>query len=132
MAINVSNAAERRQLTALVNAQTFKTLKLFQNDYIPDANTDTANFTEANFGGYAAQNPTWGAVATDVEGNATTTSNTLNFASSSAGPQTIYGYYVVDNAGAYTFGERFPAPIAISNVTAPIAVTVLYKLRQIP
>jgi hypothetical protein len=132
VSIIVSNPAERRQLQALLTANQFKTCKLYKNDYTPDANADTGSFVEADFTGYAAVTPTWGTVSTDVEGNAATVSGSIVYTSSTPTAQTVYGYYVVDNAGSLSFCERFSTPRSISSGTGPIDLTILFKLRQIP
>lgn len=87
------------------------TLRLFKNDKVP-ADTDTvADYTEANFTGYAA-------IATNAWGNAFL--NAGNIAEIDETNRTftqtgvivtnlVYGYYVTDGAGNLIFAERNPA-----------------------
>jgi hypothetical protein len=89
-------------------------LRLFRNDYTPNAGSTLASFTEASFLGYFRYDLTragW-TVPTIVDGRAVTDWTAAEVKWTAAGgPQTIYGYYVIAPATAkVAWGERFDDP----------------------
>ena len=84
-------------------------VKLFKNDYTPVAGTVLANLTEADFTGYAVQNVNNPATqaALDVNNRAVTFWDLVSWTKNGATGNTIYGYWVVDNAGNFLWVERF-------------------------
>lgn len=88
-----------------------------------------ADFTEADFDGYAAQNPPWGAPALDGSfiGNMVTGVVTFTAGGALAGPQTIHAVYVTypDPTDAGTekllFFERLSPTVTVSNPGEEVA-----------
>lgn len=108
-------------------------LKLFKNDYTPVDTSTLANFTEADFDGYAPITlNAWGnafingsniAEIDEVVRTFTCTGNTT--------PNTIYGYYLEDVANQYLFAERNPAGgIAINTAGQVYVVWPRVTLRN--
>jgi len=91
------------------------TIKLFKNDMVPDVGTVLADFTEADFSGYAAQAvATWGVPYIDqVNGGVSITAPAHQFqaANPTTVPNTVYGYYLEDTGGNLVQAGRFDAPI---------------------
>jgi len=85
---------------------------LFQNDYTPIPGSDISNYTECTFPGYSsAVIPVadWGTVTVSAHVASSTLSSELEFTADSSGfsSQSVYGYYVLDSADVYKYGERF-------------------------
>lgn len=84
-------------------------LKLYKNNYTPDANSTAANFTEADFSGYSAKTlvrASWN-TSTTVSGKASTSYPQQTW---TCGVTTndIYGYYVLGaDSGVVLWAERF-------------------------
>lgn len=88
------------------------------------ATTTLANFTEAAFGGYAAQTPTWGApVLNGASTHAPSQGTTVFFSNTSGANQTVAGYYLLDALGNLLAAEVFGAPITIPTAVS-LAVTL--------
>lgn len=110
-------------------------LRLFQNDYLIDAETVEGDFTEATFTGYTEKMLTrtnWTAPAI-VDGKAVTTytSTSQTWTVGAGTPNTIYGYYVVDDdSGEVVWGENFPAPLAMVE-GASLAILPTFKLDEL-
>lgn len=133
MAQKIPDLSEVKALQAWLELEDLD-LKLFKNNHVP-ADTDTAaDYTEANFTGYAAEPlvmGSWvytpGSPSTAVYGDVVYTS------SAGSQSQIVYGYYVVQRiSGDLMFAERFDdndpeAPYTIVNVgdtiTVPLATT---------
>lgn len=99
-------------------AFTTPTVRLAKANPVPaDADMTLADFTEADFDGYAAQNPAWGAPALDGAFIANMVTGVVTFTAGAglASPQTIYAVYVT-----------FPDP------TAGGAPDLLYFERLVP
>ena len=119
MSLIVPLAALPKHLDYLVGAwQTPVTLKLFQNDLTPDADTVLGDFVEADFTGYTSKN----ASALGFSAAAVVPPRALV----SSGPFTwtvgnpvitgnyVFGYYVIDGFGDLLWCERpasGPAPM---------------------
>jgi len=90
---------------------------LFQNDIEPDDDTVLADFDEADFDGYVAVDippADYGAVAVVAHVAITTsTTDAVYTADSTASTQVIYGYFVLDGAGALIWAESFNTPRTI-------------------
>jgi len=89
---------------------------LFQNDFKPRVSMLLADLQICNFSGYPGLLVSFGWTIPDYAGGfATTTANELTW-DHSGGPvgNFVYGYYVVDSAGALVWAERFcPAPMRV-------------------
>jgi len=102
-------------------------IALYRNDYIPVAASVLADFTEANFPGYAPQsistpNPAFlnGGMAAEVDADLVTFTQT-------AGPaQVVYGYFVYDAALVVVAAQRFPAPVNMTGAGASLDVGVKF------
>jgi len=107
-----------------VAAQRLKTIKLFQNNYVPLLTDVVAAYTEATFSGYASQTLAWGSAFINGSIQAEIDATPLTFTrSAGATSNTIYGIYVIDNAGVLTYAERFPAPVSMSSAGDAITYT---------
>lgn len=80
-----------------LNARTQVQLWLYQTNIAPNPTNTLANFTEANFGGYARQTiASWSAVGVDSSNNAFATAAITNYACNGTGtPNQIYGSILV-------------------------------------
>jgi hypothetical protein len=129
MTIMVPNQGELIALEALVNktAPQDLRLKLYKNNKTPTETDTEADYTEADFTGYAFKNlagANWnstGGAPSDV------TYNAVQTFTSSAGSQNqpVYGYYLVQQtSGKLVYAERFTdGPYTIVNNGDNIAVT---------
>lgn len=107
------------------------TLKLFVNAITPDITSVAGNFTEALDGGYAdvdLSQANW--TVTESNGIATATYPAIqwNFTAGLTTNKTIYGYYIVNSAGALIYAERAAATFtplngAFYKVTPTISLT---------
>lgn len=90
---------------------------LFKNDWAEDCTPLLGDFTEANFDGYARQNPgTWtGPFFADPVASIQASLCTFNCTGSTT-PNTIYGYFAVNNSdGLLIWAEKNPAgPVTIN------------------
>lgn len=100
---------------------------LFQNDFIPTDASVLADFTEANFVGYAPQsintpNPAFlnGGLAAEVDADLVT------FTQTGGAPQRVYGYFVYDPALVVVCAQRFPASILMTGAGASLDVGVKF------
>jgi len=92
-------------------------LCLFKNDYTPIATTVLADFTEADFDGYARIVLSgWPAAALDANDKASTELAAQTFTKSGAvTANTIYGVFVLDDVGNLLYAERNPAGGVVIN-----------------
>lgn len=110
-------------------------LRLFQNDYDPLESMDVADFTEADFDGYAAQTITaFEAAYKGEDGYATVYADGLyQFdCTGDTTPNTIYGYYVVGDPGGtpfLAFAERFDTPVAVLDALDAVVVAARAMIR---
>lgn len=87
------------------------TCHLYKNNYTPVPNEIITDYVEADFNGYAAVDfdpadfdPA--VVLANVAGK--TLDHSLDFTHGSSGiAQTVYGYFITDDAGDLAWGERF-------------------------
>lgn len=94
--------------------------RLFVNDYTPVPTSTEPDFTEASFAGYlevtvdASLFPT--PTVTDHVAISTSTQD-VSFEADATGvsPQTVYGYYVVDDADNLVYAERWTDSYNITN-----------------
>lgn len=136
MAIKIPNEAELILLDSLrvnmFNAATIR-LSLFKNNYTVIDATVLADFTKADFTGYAdASTLTFGAVVTNVDGKAETDSVVKSFTYTAlAGSQTVYGYYLWDNVlNKLILAENFSAPIVLTPILSLLTVQVLATMSS--
>lgn len=119
MAIKVPNEGEIElldYLKATFNGANVK-VRLYRNDYTPVDASVLADFTEANFSGYAEQASGGYSFPLTVGGKAQTTGTPKEFThNGGATANDIYGFYVVNNAGTKVlWAERIAsAPVAMS------------------
>lgn len=105
-------------------------LKLFSNNFTPDANTILADFTECAFGGYVAGTDPFGAPGLDPSGIPVAPLPFL-FTTNATPPGQAYGVYIVDSAGAYVAGGRFdPAPVAFASPGDLLSGVILFSYEQ--
>lgn len=104
-------------------------IRLFKNDWNPGPADDVADYTEANFDGYAAKdvdqfgdaflNGDNKAESDDIVRTWTCTGNVT--------PNTIYGYYITNPAGDLIWAERNPAGGFVVNANG-ITYSVLPRI----
>jgi hypothetical protein len=137
MAIVISNEGEALLLEYAMGktAAADQKLRLYTNDYTPLHTSVVASFTEMGaVQGYTLKTLTttsWGA-ATPGTGTGTSTSNKASIAyaqqtftaDGTGGSQTVYGYFVTDNAGTtLLYAERFSTAKTYANVGDAIKIT---------
>jgi hypothetical protein len=107
---------------------------LFKNDYAPTTLTALADLNPADFHGYALSAAlVWGVPYYDQSGVATVVSGDQQFTATTplAGPQIIYGYYIVDGAGAVLIAAaRFDTPVNIIIVGNAVVVVPTIQLQS--
>jgi len=116
----ISNPGERLLLDWALRLSTAPALKLklYSNDWTPDADTVVADLTECTFGGYSAHSLTraaWIAATTDTDGTAKTAQSAVNWTVSSSG--NVYGYWVETDEATpvLVWAERFGIPRAVES-----------------
>lgn len=111
-------------------------LRLYQNDYTPDADTDLGDLTEATFPGYTTAGlNNWADPVADDDGNAMLVELQHLFTMSGSSPtNTIYGYYIVkieisppDRLIAVV---RFDEPVAMDATGKQLTVLPVLKLKD--
>lgn len=102
--------------TVRLDGDCLKTLRLFKNDHTPTVTDVNANYTEANFSGYASEAlGTWNAATINGDGKGQIDADPVTFAHNGGGTaNTIYGAYVTNDAGDVVYAERFDAPRVMS------------------
>lgn len=102
-----------------------KTLRLFKNDHTPVVGDVNANYTEANFSGYASfALGNWTAAFVNGDGKGEIDAAPHTFAhNGGATANTIYGVYVTNNAGDVIYAERFDAPRVLTTAADSITYT---------
>lgn len=131
MSLVVPFVSELVQLTALKPTFNTLTLRLYRNDYTPDEDSETLDFTEANFSGYLAQAAnTWGIPFTDTD-RGRINEVIHNFVHNGGGVNNnIYGYYLTYPDGSLAWAERNPfAPVAVGP-TVTYVVLPTFTLRD--
>jgi hypothetical protein len=122
MALLVPDAAEVVWLKAVINhtAPQNLVLKLFKNNHTPAEGDTEADYTEADFSGYAALTLTGSSWSVSSSGGVTTASYAQQTFTSDAdqSTQSVYGYYLVQaSSGKIMWAEKFtdgPYPISFN------------------
>lgn len=93
-----------------------KTLRLFKNDHVPAVADVNANYTEANFSGYASFDlGAWNAAFVNANGKGEIDADPATFTHNGGGvSNTVFGAYVTNQAGDVIWAERFDAPRLMS------------------
>lgn len=94
-------------------------------------NTVLADFTEAAYGGYAAQTAAFNPAFVNVAGQAECDSPLLVFQpTNSATPEVVLGYYVTDSGGtALLWAGTFPAPVNMLSPADACPVVLQFQLQ---
>jgi hypothetical protein len=107
---------------------------LFKNNYTPVDGSLFADFTEADFTGYAAVDLAMNLPVT-VAGKASCTNNVaMQYIMGVPGvTNTVYGYYVALNADTFGYGrllwaERFDNPVYFTNTGDELDLTPVFTL----
>lgn len=92
-------------------------IKLYKNDITPDETSELADFTEANFSGYAEQTLVPDGTAAIVDGKAQQSFDDAVFShDGGATPNDIFGYFVVDSTETdLLWAERYASAPATLN-----------------
>lgn len=135
MTIQVVNQGEEAFLDLILGVN--YSLRLFKNNVDSGLTTTQknalteANFTQADFTGYAAVTLTGGSWTTTPGDPCTGVYAAQTFTSSAnQTAQTIYGYYVTTAGGALRWYETFSAPITIEFNGESISVTPRMTLQD--
>lgn len=118
-------------------------VKLAINDFVEDDAAVVGDLTEATFTGYAALLPTAGAQLTGIDPLTGEQLVTLvepaggwRFKATNATglPMTVYGYYLVDNAGTALLAlKRFDEPITLTGANQEINLgTISFRMVNPP
>lgn len=128
----IPTASARRIQDAMVAATPWPTAKmhLFQNNHVPSNGDTVADYTEANYDGYASQTLGAPGAAATVGGRSTITWPALTF-TKAAGVATnlIYGYYITNAAGDLLAAEldpNGPVPFLVAGATYVITYVNTY------
>jgi hypothetical protein len=132
MALVVPNVGEVKLLSYMLNviAPPNTVLRLFSNNYTPDANATTASVTEVAASGYAAvtlTSATWTVATSSGVATASYPEITFTFSTSA----TVYGYYVTDTSSNLLWLERFTAaPFQLPASGGQILITSTISLNS--
>lgn len=130
MALLVPDQGEEIILKAFLNitAPQDLVLKLYKNDYTPVDGSDEADFTEADFTGYAHIDLTAGSwvITLDAPSEAAYPQQTFSASGLTDPTQQVYGYYVIQvTSGKLIWAERFTdGPYPMTDVPDAIKVTL--------
>ena len=111
-------------------------VKLFRNNFVPGAATVIGDFTEANFNGYTAGGKTltnpFGTVTTTGAGYAEIVSpDVLTWiCTDGLAPNSVYGYWVVDDIPLLLWTEKFDAPIDMTATGNRLNLTLRYSMKS--
>lgn len=117
----------------VTNVLTNAKLHLFKNNYTPIAGSLLADFTEADFTGYASVTLAGWTTPVIISGKSSTSANPVTFTTGTVGTgNTIYGYYVTDSTNTkLLFAERDAnAPIAMNVTGYQYKVTVNFTEKS--
>lgn len=133
--IVVPDAGKQPLLTLLLNTatvagQTWR-LRLFVNDYTPDDDSETADFTEPVWPGYAFKNLTRGLwtvpVISDHQASSTYGTTPQVFTVDPPGVDTVvYGYFVTGPGDVLLWAQRFDAPV-IAGQLKPLPILPQFR-----
>lgn len=100
-------------------------MKLFQNNYTPVDGTELTDLTEADFDGYSPIVLTGWTAAATVGGKAQSEALEVEFEhDGGATGNTVYGYWVEDQAGFLLWVERDPnGPVTMDNASHRYRIT---------
>jgi len=125
---------KRPVLDMLVSGDSFAlvVLRLYKNNVTPDEDSVFADFDEANFSGYAEEVPAFGAASIVGHKGKIVDGAAREFIhNGGATANTIYGYYVVDDATSKVlWAERFSAPQAVANNGDKITITLAFTANS--
>lgn len=121
----IPDVSKKPRATILLAGTVHKKVHLFKNNATISHSTVLTDLTEANFSGYAAVNLSGGAVAAslDASGRAVISWDTVSWTKSGATGNTIYGYYLTDNADLLSGVEKWDNPIDMSTDGLQLAMT---------
>lgn len=107
-------------------------LRLFQNNFTPANASVLADFTVADFTGYANITLTGGSWTTTPGDPSTASYTQQTFTRSATGAvQTIYGYYIVNTAGTKVwFYEKFSTAQSVTSANDVIRITPRIALQD--
>jgi hypothetical protein len=107
-------------------------LDLFQNDYSPNRQSVTANFTVADFTSYAEVTPVFtGPFPDQVNGPFLRTAlNAFQVSATPTQTNLIYGWYMQDAGGLLICSFRFPTPIPMIAPSTPLAFVIEMRIRD--
>jgi len=102
--------------TIRLDGDCLTTLRLFKNDHVPAVDDVDANYTEANFSGYASHAlGNWNAAFLNPDDKGQIDADPHSFVHNGGGTSnTVYGAYVENDAGEIVYAERFDAPRVMS------------------
>jgi len=126
MGVILHHEGKPKQLDAIIGVLgSGLRVRLFKNNFTPAATNVLADFTEANFTGYAEQTPVYGAAALNGNNNAQATAAALTFTMGTPGTtNTIYGWYEVDGSnGKVLYSERFGSPLSFASAGDNVVLT---------
>lgn len=112
------------------NAETH--LRLYQNDYTPEPDSASGNFTEATFPGYTSENLTgdWGAPVESADGKWYIEAPPITFSWSGVGSSNvIYGWYI-DDGTEVVLAERLATPINMTSTSLPFRLTIRFTYES--
>lgn len=97
-------------------------MKLYSNDFTPLPTSILGDFTEATFGGYTMQAPTFSAPVYDQNGIPAAPMGPVTFTCDGSSSGFAYGWYLIDSTGALVCAGRFDnAPLSfVSNGDAAV------------
>ena len=108
-------------------------LRLFQNDFTPNADSLLAAFIVADFVGYANKTiVTWGAAFLDPTGLATTLAPLQTWTpTNGVSPNTVFGCYFLDAGGDLVWSYRFPNPVYFADANSVFNMVPKFQSGQI-
>lgn len=107
-------------------------LRLYQNDFVPNRNSVVGDFTVADFGNYAnATIATWSAPFMDILGRAICLAPTQLFTCDGTAPANlIYGWYYLNVAGDWLMAGAFDSPVSMSLITDALPLAIQWVDAQ--
>lgn len=133
-----SDAMLQRSLSAIwsdyLSDNNYK-INLYQNDHVPSPNDDASDYTAADFAGYEEFDilgARWGAVALNNHVAIITYNEAIQWISDpTAQPQTIYGYFVLDDSGVFQWSEYFADAVTM-NPNDQLSITPILRHTSYP
>lgn len=126
----LSYGSQKSRLSTMVGAIPLLAPKmaLFKNNIVPTEVNVLADLIEADFTGYAQQNPTFGAVVVDPTGVPVAPASAQFTQTGTAITELVYGCFLLDSTGALVGAGAFPTPIAFNAVGNFVIATLLFSL----